>query len=117
MRKYYLVLTVLGYAIPNFLVLLESLLNKNILLWSKMDETITALFINRISTIFAVDLLWAVLVFFIWVFVEGKRLNMRQLWKYPLLTLLFGLAGTFPSFFGSGKVPVQSLINRFTSLV
>ena len=98
MRKIYLILAVLGYLVPNFLMLVETVENKNILLWTKPDETITALFINRISTIFAIDLLWAVLVFFIWLMLEGKRLGMKNSWKYILFTLLFGLAGTFPLF-------------------
>ena len=98
MRKIYLILAVLGYLVPNFLMLVETVENKNILLWTKPDETITALFINRISTIFVIDLLWAVLVFFIWLMLEGKRLGMKNSWKYILFTLLFGLAGTFPLF-------------------
>ncbi|MEZ4953386.1 MAG: DUF2834 domain-containing protein [Saprospiraceae bacterium] len=98
MRKFYLSLAVLGYLVPNLLMLLESIENKNILLWTKPSDTITALFINRISTIFAIDLLWAVLVFFIWLTIEGKKLGMKNTWKYILFTLLFGLAGTFPLF-------------------
>ena len=98
MRKVYLILAIIGYLAPNVLTLLETIENKNILLWTKPDETITALFINRISTIFAIDLFWAVLVFFIWLVVESKRLGMKNTWKYFLLTMLFGLAGTFPLF-------------------
>ena len=98
MRKLYLILAVLGYLAPNLLMLLETIENKNILLWTKPSETITALFVNRISTIFAIDLLFAVFVFFIWLMIEGKRLNMRNTWKYIVFTLLFGLAGTFPLF-------------------
>ncbi|MAT54973.1 MAG: hypothetical protein CMN32_10880 [Saprospirales bacterium] len=98
MKLLYLVMAVIGYAATLLLMLLESFENKNILLWTKPDETISALFINRISTTFTIDLLWAVLVFFIWVVFEGRRLGMRRVWKYHLLTLLFGLAGTFPLF-------------------
>ena len=98
MRKLYLILAIIGYLIPNFLMLVETIENKNILLWTRPSDTITALFINRISTIFAIDLLFAVLVFFIWLTIEGKKLNMKNTWKYILFTLLFGLAGTFPLF-------------------
>ena len=98
MRKVYLILAILGFLAPNVLTLLETIENKNILLWTKPDETITALFINRISTIFAIDLFWAVLVFFIWLIIEGKKSGMKNTWKYILLTMLFGLAGTFPLF-------------------
>ena len=77
MKLLYLVMAVIGYAATLLLMLLESFENKNILLWTKPDETISALFINRISTTFTIDLLWAVLVFFIWVVFEGRRLGMR----------------------------------------
>jgi hypothetical protein len=30
--------------------------------------------------------------------VEGKRLGMRRVWSYWLLTFTFGLAGTLPLF-------------------
>jgi len=98
MRTIYLILSIIGFAVPNFLVLLESVENKNILLWSKPIETFDALFINRISTIFGIDLLIVVLVFFIWSHFESKRLQIPQVWKYWLLALLFGLAGAFPLF-------------------
>lgn len=57
MKLLYLVMAVIGYAATLLLMLLESFENKNILLWTKPDETISALFINRISTTFAIDLL------------------------------------------------------------
>ena len=105
MRKIYLVLAIIGYLAPNLLMLLETIENKNFLLWTKPNETITSLFVNRISTIFAIDLFYAVLIFFIWLVIEGKRLGMKNSWKYIVLTMLFGLAGTFPLFlWGQGEV-------------
>ena len=98
MRHVYLLLAIGGYLAANALVLLESYENHNILLWTKPSETIAGLFANRISTIFSIDLFWAVLVFFIWSFREARRLGIRKVWLFWLLTLLFGLAGTFPLF-------------------
>ena len=98
MRTLYLIVAIIGYLVTNGLMLLETVENHNILLWTKPSETIAGLFANRISTIFGIDLLIAVFVFFIWSFREAKRLGMRRAWKYWLLTLLFGLAGTFPLF-------------------
>lgn len=98
MRTVYLILSIIGFAVPNFLVLLESVENKNILLWSKPLETFDALFVNRISTIFGIDLLIAVVVFFVWSHFEAKRLEVPKVWKYWLLTMFFGLAGAFPLF-------------------
>ena len=101
MRKIYLLLAVVGFLVPNALVLLEMIENHNILLWTKPEETMIALFANRISTIFALDLLLVVLSFFVWSFYEGKRLGMKRVWLFWLLTLLFGLAGSFPLFLRS----------------
>lgn len=98
MRTFYLILAILGFLAPSFLVLLESVENHNILLWTKPTETFDALFVNRISTIFGIDLFFAVLVFFIWSHFEGRRLRMKKVWMYWLLILLFGLAGGFPLF-------------------
>ncbi len=98
MKKIYLLFSILGYLSTNLLVLLESFENKNILLLTNLDETIAALFSNRISTIFAIDFLFVVLVFFVWTFVETRRLGMKKVWLYWVLTILFGLAGTLPLF-------------------
>jgi hypothetical protein len=98
MKNLYLLLAIAGYLATNPLMFLESYENKNILLWTKPAETTLGLFANRISTIFALDLLFGVLVFFFWTYFETKRLGMKRLWAYWLATLLFGLAGTFPLF-------------------
>ena len=98
MRLVFLLLAIIGYLIPNALTLLEMVENHNILLWSRPDETLTAAFANRISAIFTIDLLLTVPAFFIWSYMEGKKLRMKNVWIYWVLTLLFGLAGSFPLF-------------------
>ena len=94
----YLFLAVIGFIAPNILVAIESVKTGNILLWFDPTATMTGMFGNRISTAFIVDLLFAVLVFFIWTFHEGRKYGMKNIWKYWLLTMLFGMAGTFPLF-------------------
>jgi hypothetical protein len=98
MKKLYLACSIAGYLAANLLVLLESIENHNILLWTRPSETIAGLFANRISTIFAIDLFIAVLVFFIWSYAESKRVGMKKVWLYWVLTMLFGLADTLPLF-------------------
>ena len=56
------------------------------------------MFANRISTIFAVDLFFVVLVTFVWMYDEARQSRIERVWLYWLLTLLFGLAGTLPLF-------------------
>jgi EamA domain-containing membrane protein RarD len=56
------------------------------------------MFANPIAGAFAIDLLFAALVACIWFHFEGRRLGMRRVPVYWLLTLAFGLAGTLPLF-------------------
>ena len=78
------------------MVLTESIETGNILLYTNPLATIEGMFANRISTIFMIDLLFAVLVFFIWTYIDGKKYGINRLGLVWLLTLLFGLAGGFP---------------------
>ena len=70
----------------------------NVLLWTKPRETIAGMFANPIAVAFAIDLLFTALVACIWFYFEGRRLDMRRIPGYWLLTLAFGLAGTLPLF-------------------
>jgi hypothetical protein len=96
---------------PNLLVLLEGIENHNILLLTKPMETFDAMFVNRITTIFSIDLLFAVLVFFVWSYFEAKRLRIPKIWKYWLFTMLFGLAGGFPLFLWAREKYLGTRIN------
>jgi hypothetical protein len=98
MKRLYGVLTVIGYLAPNWFVVLVSLDTGNILLWTRPLETMAGMFGNRIAAAFAIDVLLAALAACIWFYVEGRRLGMRRIWGYWLLTLAFGLAGTLPLF-------------------
>ena len=98
LQRLYAALAVVGYVATNWLVLLVSIETGNWLLWTKPAETTAGMFANRISAAFAIDLLVTVLVACILFHVEGKRLGMRRIWSYWLLTFTFGLAGTLPLF-------------------
>ena len=95
-EKLYLLLTIIGFVAPNVLVFIESIETGNILLYANLHATIEGMFANRISTIFMIDLLFAVLVFFIWSYLDGKRNAIKNIGLVWLLTLLLGLAGGFP---------------------
>lgn len=98
MKKIYLILCIIGFILPNILVVLESLETGNILLYMNPAATIQGMFANQISSIFAIDLLFAVGVFFIWSFREAKMHQVKKLGLVWIFTLLFGLAGGFPMF-------------------
>jgi hypothetical protein len=98
MKSLYLLLSIAGFIAPNIFVAIESIETGNWLLWLDPAATLNGMFGNRISTAFVVDLLGVVLVALIWMWTEGSRLKMKNLWMYPVLTLLFGLAGPLPMF-------------------
>lgn len=98
MKNLYLLLAIIGFVTPSIFVTLESIETGNILLYTHPLSTIEGMFANRISTIFMIDLLFAVLVFFIWTFTESKKHHIKHIWIIWLLTMLFGLAGGYPLF-------------------
>ncbi|MFT5157045.1 MAG: hypothetical protein ACI83I_001597 [Bacteroidia bacterium] len=98
MKRIYLILSIIGFIAPNIYVAMESYQTGNFLLWLDPQSTLAGMFGNQISTAFIVDLFVVVLVFFIWTHFESKRLKMKTPWLIWVLTLLFGMAGTFPLF-------------------
>ena len=97
-KKLYLILAIIGFIAPSILVLIESVETGNILLYTHPLATIKGMFANRISTIFMIDLLFAVIVFFIWTSIESKKHGIKNIGLVWLLTMLLGLAGGFPFF-------------------
>ena len=98
MKRTYLILSIIGFILPNVLVLQESIEKGNYMLYRYPLDTFADMFANRISSIFAIDLLFAVLVFFIWSYYESKIKGIKNLGWVWLSTMLFGLAGAFPLF-------------------
>ncbi|MGK0390758.1 MAG: hypothetical protein ACI94Y_003518 [Maribacter sp.] len=98
MKNIYLTLAIIGFISPNVLVFIESFDSGNILLYSNPTATIEAMFANRVSTIFMIDLLFALLVFFIWSYSEKKKYGIKNIGIVWLLTMLLGLAGGLPLF-------------------
>ncbi|MDQ3223469.1 MAG: DUF2834 domain-containing protein [Gemmatimonadota bacterium] len=98
MKRLYAALTVIGYIASNWFVVIVSAKTGNLLLWTKPRETMASIFATPISSAFTIDLLFVALVACIWFYSEGRRLGMRRIPVYWLLTLAFGLAGTLPFF-------------------
>ena len=96
MKKFYLVLAIIGFIAPNIFVLQESIASGNWFFWLDPMATIEGMFPNRIATAFMIDLLFVVLVFFIWSYVDSKRKGVKNLVWVWIATLLLGLAGAFP---------------------
>lgn len=101
MAPLYLALAVAGYLLPGVPMLRESVETGNWLFWTDPARTTAQLFANRTSTAFALDLTAVVVVALIWMTVEARRVGLPQVWRYWLLTALFGLGGTLPLFLWS----------------
>jgi hypothetical protein len=56
------------------------------------------LFQNNISAFFGVDVIVSALVLWLFVFSEGPRRGMKNLWVYVLCTLLVGVSLGLPLF-------------------
>ncbi|BAT55301.1 unknown protein [Nostoc sp. NIES-3756] len=92
-KTIYLLLCILGTVLPysQFLpFLLEHGLN--------IPLFIEQLFANRISSFFALDLIVSSLVFWVFVFWEGTRLKMPNIWVYIASNLLVGVSLGLPLF-------------------
>ena len=98
MQGVYLTLAVLGYLAPGVPMLIESARSGNVLFWTDPQRTIAELFVNRTSTAFALDLMAVVVAALVWITREARRLGMRRVWGFWVLTMLFGLGGTLPLF-------------------
>ena len=98
LAAFYLVMTAIGYLAPGIPMVRESLLTGNILFWADPARTNAELFVNRTSTAFALDLVAVVVVAVVWMYRESRRIGLRGVWRFWLLTALFGLGGTLPLF-------------------
>ena len=89
----YLILAALGFILP-YSQLVPFFIEHGLdlsLFWSQ-------LFTNRISSDFAFDLLISSIVFWIFVFKEAKRINLKFPWLYIVSNLVIGLSFALPLF-------------------
>jgi len=93
MQWLYLILAILGFVLPFwqlFPFLAEHGLNLPLLLQQ--------LFANHVSGFFGLDVIVSSVVLWLFVFSEGRRRRMRNLWIYILCNLLVGVSLALPLF-------------------
>lgn len=93
MSLVYLLLSIVGFVLP-YSQLIPFMADNGFdlpLFWSQ-------LYANQISSTFAFDLLISSLVFWVFVFREGKKIQLKSLWIYPVLNLIVGLSFALPVF-------------------
>ena len=95
MQIAYIALSILGFILP-YSQFISFVIDNGLdlsLFWSQ-------LFANQISSFFAFDVFVSSLVFWIFLFREGTRLQMKFLWIYVVLNLTIGLSFALPLFLG-----------------
>lgn len=110
MKRTYLTLTIVGTILPNIFVAMESFESGNFMLYADPIATFNGMFANNISSAFATDLLFVVLLFLAWTYRESKRLDMKNVWLIWIYTFALGIAGGLPLFLylREDKVQVQA---------
>jgi hypothetical protein len=94
----YFALAVIGFLVPGIPMLMESWQTGNWLFWAMPARTMAELFVNRTSTAFALDLFATVVVAYVWITAEARRIGMHGVWRFWLLIAVFGLGGPLPLF-------------------
>ena len=93
MKNIYLVLAIIGFVAPYYFFLQvppEDLLD--------LPALIQPLFANDFMRGIGMDLTISVITFWTYVFVEARRLQMKNPWLYMLATVLVGLSFALPLF-------------------
>lgn len=93
MKRVYLLLALAGFVIPYYFFI--TFLTAHGL---NVPLMIEQLFGTPISTFFAVDLLITAIVFWIFLYREAHRLQMKHRWVYLVATLLVGPSFALPLF-------------------
>lgn len=87
MRPFYLIMAVIGFALPNYFALRQSLQTGNWLLWRDVGETSALAFRNFVSAAFVGDLMLLLPVALVWMVVEARRLKLKRAWLFAPLAL------------------------------
>ncbi len=91
--KLYFLLCILGVAVPWFF-LIGFFGDEQ----ASIPVFFTSIFANNVASAVAGDLVVSALVFFVFVFFEGRRMGLKHLWVYIPATLFIGLSFGLPLF-------------------
>jgi len=92
-KNIYLILAILGFVAPYYFFL--QLSGENGFDMAQIVQQVSA---SSILSGIAMDLLVSVLVFWVYMFAESNKLQMKNPWIYLLATLLVGLSFSLPLF-------------------
>ncbi len=91
----YLVLTIVGFAVPNLLILLYVRDNGWYLDVNHAEQLLSG---SKLILAVVAQLGLAYLTFFFWMFREARKHDISPSWAYVIYTFVFGLSFSFPLF-------------------
>jgi hypothetical protein len=92
-KKLYLFLAIVGTILPYYFFFLFLIRYG----WD-IDRIWGQLFLSELGAFFVIDVLISSIVLWVFIFVEGRRLGMRNLWVYFIANLVVGVSLAFPLF-------------------
>ena len=92
-KNIYLVLALIGFVIPFYFLFRFISLNG-----FDLPLLIQQVFANNASTAFVADLILSIIVFWVYLFAEANRSQMKNAWLYFLASSLIGLSFALPLF-------------------
>ncbi|RPJ25435.1 MAG: DUF2834 domain-containing protein [Chloroflexi bacterium] len=92
-KNIYLILAIIGFIVPYYFFLQLPAENG-----FDLPLLIQPMFANNLLRGVAMDLTVSVIVFWVYVFAEANKLQMKNPWLYLLATLLVGLSFALPLF-------------------
>ncbi len=107
LKRLYLVGAVLGFVLP-YAFFIPWLLDNGL----NISLFVQNLFANQAAAMFTVDLLVSSFVLWIFIFSEGRKLGMRNLWVYVVCNLLVGLSFALPLFLYVREKQLESASSR-----
>ena len=102
-KNIYLILTILGFIAPYYFFLQLPAENG-----FDLAALVQPFFANHFMKGLALDLTVSVIVFWVYVFAEAGKLEMKNPWLYLLATLLVGLSFALPLFLYSRERKLEA---------
>jgi len=93
LKKFYLAAAIVGLVLP-YIFLGQYLANYGF----KVTLFIEHMFENPVVIIFVLDVLVSSVILWIFIFTEGRKLGMKNLWAYIVANLLVGMCFALPLF-------------------
>lgn len=92
-KKFYLAAAIVGLVLP-YIFLVQYQVNHGF----DFNMFIERMFENSVAIIFVLDVLVSSVILWVFIFTQGRKLGMKNLWAYVVANLLVGMCFALPLF-------------------